>query len=196
MLKLKPVLKRQKMTVSRLRIETNGNVSILSAVSLSALLLGVTVTIDLTSTFRFKADMQEALDTAVLAAASNANDDFSTIGQTTFDLSISEHKLAALKANFEKQNIHNGNHMVGTATGSIPLLFSGVFKQSSMDITVSSTVLVYPSCITTFTQTDKSGLTDRATNMMNTSECEKLVPTKFAKTHKVGSDTNYGVNAE
>ena len=187
MLKLKTAMTRQKAAFSRLRTETDGNVSLMSAVSLSALLLGVTVTIDLRSTFTFKADMQEALDTAVLAAASNANDDFSAIGQSTYALNISEGPLAGTIVNFEKQNTNDLDKMVGTASGSLPLLFSGVFKQSSMDITVRSAVQV-PTSVLPCNQTDTSGLTDSASKKINPPECERLVPTKIANAINANSD--------
>ena len=179
MKKFKAAQKNQKSVFARLRKNTDGNISLMSAVTVSALLLGVTVTIDLKSTFTFKAEMQEALDRAVLAAATNADDDFWAIGQTAYELNISEDNLAASTVNFAKQNTNDVNEVVGTASGSLPLLFSGVFKKPSMDITVRSVANVAspsPDCII-----GDTGIT------LNGPECETLVPSKSANVLNVKS---------
>lgn len=197
MLKLKTALKRQKATAARLRVETDGNISLLSAVSLSALLLGGTVAIDLTSTFKFKADMQVALDTAVLAAASNADEDFWVIGQTTYELNISEGPLAGTKVNFEKKNTNDLDEMVGTASGSLPLLFSGLLKKPSMDITVRSVTNVkIPSSLPCITASSQSGTPVDVSSTMYTTECEKHVPTETAIVVNSNSNIKTGLSVK
>ena len=177
MLNLKTALKRQRATLSRLRTETNGNTSLLFAVSVSTLLLAVPVVIDLNTTLTVKSKMQASLDTAVLAAAQNGNaDDFITFGEDAYDLDVSDDRLARSTLRFEKQNTGDENEMVGTATTSLNLAFSRILKKSAADITVHSVVNVAPSA--SLPCRDASGLKDDASTEAVVPACEVDVPAK------------------
>lgn len=165
------------------------------AISLSTLMLGIPVAIDVNTTLSVKSKMQDSLDTAVITAAQNASeDDFIVFGENAYDLNLSEGRLARSSVRIEKQKAGDSDKMVGTATGSLNLIFSGILKKSAMDITVRSVVDVAPilpqPCTTALIQTDTSGIRNKASTTMSAPECEMHVPTKSTNAMNANSKIN------
>lgn len=196
MLNFLETIKPKKETVVQLWEKTDGNTSVMFAVSLSTLLLGLTAAIDLTSTFSMKAKMQDALDAAVLAAAISADEDnFLAIGQSAYELNISEGRLASTKVSFEKSTTNDVNAMVGTASGSLPLFFSGVFKNSAMDISVRSVVNVSkashaPACVIALSRTAQPGVVLNSGSRIEGPGCELHVHSETSNALNVNSGIN------
>lgn len=153
--------------------ETDGNVSVVFAISLSTILLCVGVMVDLSLTFSTKSKMQNALDSAVLVAAFNsAEDDYAAYGQQAYEGNLSVSRLTETTVNFRKEN----NKMVGFAEGSLPTLFAGVLPKSALDIKVRSvaTVSVNNStpCIIALSQTASPGITVNGGTTIEGDGCE------------------------
>lgn len=195
MLNFKKTLKCQKANLTRLRTDTDGNASLMFAVSLSALLLGIAVAIDLSSTFSIKSKMQDSLDAAVLTAAINAGeDDYGSFGQNAYEINLSESRLENSAVRFEKQKTGNRDEVVGTATASLPLFFSGILKKSALDITVRSVANVStPSvspCIIALSRTGTPGIILNSNATITAPECEMHVHSESNNAFNANSNIN------
>lgn len=114
---------------------TEANVSVIFAGSILALLLGAGLSTDSLASYNAKRDLQAALDSAVLAAAINAEEmDYTRAGTQAFHDNLLNDRLNNISLNFtEDSDILNG-----TASANLPLFFGSILPQKMVSIRVNS----------------------------------------------------------
>ena len=143
------------------------------ALFISVILLGTGAAIDISATISARTKMQDALDSAVLNAALNADQhNYASYGQETYVNNLSDNQLEASVVNFTKEN----GKMVGTANASRPAFFSGILPQSVLDISVRSVANVSANssnpCIIALSETATPGITLNGGTTIEGDGCE------------------------
>jgi len=126
------------MLKSFLRNES-GNMAVMSSVVILTLLTGVGAAIDISNVISHKTTLQDANDTATLAAISfgaknqNISD---TNSLDVFNLNQSQSRLQNTQYNLSFDN----DRIIGTATADYPLFFANILPQATIPIRVRTVV--------------------------------------------------------
>jgi len=121
--------------LKRLIQNNEANVSIIFSGSILALLLVTGLSTDSLASYNVKRDLQAALDSAVLAAAINAEEmDYTRAGTQAFHDNLLNDRLNNISLNFtEDSDILNG-----TASANLPLFFGNILPREMVSIRVNS----------------------------------------------------------
>jgi len=190
------------------RKETEGSTSMLFSTSLATLLLGIAATIDVTTSLSTKAKMQNALDSAVLSAAANASEeDFVAYAEQAYLANSEASGIKNTKLTFTQEApTPTGFTYTGTVTGNTPLLFSSVFNEDGLPVSISSVAKVdlaepteaetgtseAPTCIMALSETAYSGLTLNSGATLTAPGCEMHVHS----TRNRAMTANSGINID
>lgn len=117
----------------------SGNIAITSAVAMLTLLTAVGTAVDISNAMSLKSSLQDASDTATLAAVSIDTDDA--------DVSA-ENGLKVFNSNQDQSQLENTEYGVtftdtratGTASADYPLFFAGVLPRAKISINVKTVV--------------------------------------------------------
>jgi len=139
--------------------DNNANASIIFAGSILALLLGVGLSTDTLASYNARNNMQDALDSAVLAAAINAEpDEYTQVGTDAFNNNLRDDRLADINLNFDENN----DMLNGQASATLPLFFADILPANMVTINVSSRVNIstprQTPCIVALSSTASPGI--------------------------------------
>lgn len=167
------------------RKKTEGSTSMMFAASLSALLMGIAATIDVSTSLAAKSKMQTALDSAVLSAAINADaDNFIAFAEEAYHANLSVEGISNTTLTFTKETNATAQTVTGTVRAKTPLLFSEVFNKDGLDVSLSSVAKVDistvadvptgegPTCVMSLSTNDWHALTINSGAKLNAPGCE------------------------
>jgi Flp pilus assembly protein TadG len=129
-----------KRALARFAADRRGNIALIAGLAAVPLVVVVGVAIDYTRAAGSRADLQSAIDAAVLAGARDASASWTTVASTMLDASLSGDTTVSITSrSFTKDA--SGNY-VGTVAGKVPTSFTSLLSISSIDVAATATAVV------------------------------------------------------
>ena len=125
--------------VERFRQDRSGNMAIIAALGAIPMILAVGFAVDYSRASSAKADLQEAVDAAVLAGARDATAAWTTVATNMFNASLRTKDFTLATKSFTQDA--SGNY-VGTASGSVKTTFSGLMAVTSLPVNATATAVI------------------------------------------------------
>jgi Flp pilus assembly protein TadG len=121
--------------------DRRGNIALIGAIAAVPMILAAGVTIDYVRASSARADLQTAIDAAVLAGARDASAAWTTVATTTLDSTLSASSGApTVKSRTFTKNA--AGEYVGTVTATLPTSITQLMGLSSIDLGATATAVV------------------------------------------------------
>ena len=122
-----------------LRRDRSGNMTLIAALTAVPLVMAVGIAVDYSRAASAKADLQEAMDAAVLAGARDASTSWATVATSMLNASLRSKDLTIASKSFTTDT--SGNY-VGTAAGTVKTTFAGLVAVQTLPVTATATAAV------------------------------------------------------
>ena len=147
--------------------------AVIAALTALPLVMAVGIAVDYSRAASAKADLQEAMDAAVLAGARDASTSWTTIASTTLTASLRSKDLTLASTSFTTDT--SGNY-VGTASGSVKTTFAGLVAVQTLPVSATATAAVKAAsekvCILLLNTTASQALTLNSGATINAPNCQ------------------------
>jgi Putative Flp pilus-assembly TadE/G-like len=124
--------------ISRFREDNRGSIAVIFAVAIVPILLGVGAAIDFSRANSFRNTMQAALDTALLGGAKDGGASWAQIASNIFSSNAQNGYSNTISSSFSQPS---STIYTGTASGSVPTTFLGIFHVSTIPVSVKATAV-------------------------------------------------------
>jgi hypothetical protein len=168
------IMPRQRTIFVRFREAREGQVAVVFALSLLPILSFVGASVDYSRANGIRANIQQALDAAVLAGASNGSSDWQSAALSVFNVNLSAQGVSVGSPTFSINN----SHYLGSVSASIPTTYLGVIGLNTIQVSANSAAASGSgsdnSCIFTLDagqSADDVGLTLNGAPKLNLSNC-------------------------
>jgi Flp pilus assembly protein TadG len=132
--------------IFRFRAHDGGNIAVIFAIACVPMLMAVGGALDYARAFRARVAMQDAVDAAALAVATQpslrslSTTKINQIADGFFDANLSDSEMTDVAVTTSYQN-QGGPSVQSTATGMLPTYFGALFGLSQIPISVTSTAV-------------------------------------------------------
>ena len=168
-----PVLPRIRDRIAGFGRDSHGNLAVIAALAAVPLFLAIGIAVDYSRAATVKADMQGAMDAAVLAGARDASANWSTVASTMFSAAAKTNDVTIASSSFTKDS--SGNY-VGTASGTVKTTFAGLVAVQTLPVSATATAAVKASsdkvCILLLNTTATPGLLLNGGANINAPNCQ------------------------
>ncbi len=179
--------------------DTSGNVGVLFASSLVAILVATGAAVDMTRYTSTNQKMQDAVDAATLYASQlEVDDNFESNANSFLSDLLGESELVGLTSSFNKE----GDNVTGTASADLGLIFPGFLNKNELDVQVKSVVSFHSSgktettaapCIMALSTTATPGMTMNSGAIIESNDCEVHVHSTQNRAMTINSGTTLNV---